>query len=114
MPGERRKSMMIYGLKTCDTCRKVLKSFPDAEFRDIRKDGIAQDVLEAAFAQFGSTLLNTRSLTWRGLSEEERKEPPLTLLATHPALMKRPLIDTGERLFLGWTSEIRAALGVRP
>jgi arsenate reductase-like glutaredoxin family protein len=106
--------MVIYGLKTCDTCRKARKSLPDAEFRDLREDGIEQDVLKAAFAQFGSTLLNTRSLTWRGLSEEERKEAPLTLLATHPSLMKRPLIDTGDRLCLGWASETRAALGVQP
>lgn len=104
--------MIIYGLKTCDTCRKALKSLPDAVFRDVRADGIPDDLLERAFAQFGSSLLNTRSTTWRGLDENERAHAPLTLLAQHPTLMKRPLIDTGDALFLGWTPEARAALGV--
>ena len=64
--------MILYGLKTCDTCRKALKSLPDAEFRDVRADGVPGEVLESAHARFGASLLNTRSTTWRGLSEAER------------------------------------------
>lgn len=104
--------MILYGLKTCDTCRKALKSLPDAAFVDVRAEGVPEDVMRAALAQFGDKLLNTRSTTWRGLSESERAEEPLTLLAKHPALMKRPLIDAGGALHLGWTPAVRAALGV--
>jgi len=104
--------MRLYGLKTCDTCRKALKSLPDAEFVDVRTDGVSADVLSRAYAELGEALLNTRSTTWRGLDEAERQRAPLDLLAEHPALMKRPLIEKDGSYLLGWTAETRAALGV--
>lgn len=105
--------MILYGLKTCDTCRKALKSLPAADFVDVRADGMPADVLETALAQFGAALVNTRSTTWRELPEAERARPSLDLLRDHPTLVKRPLIVDGDgRMHLGWTAETRAALGV--
>ena len=95
-------------MKTCDTCRKALKSLPDAEFRDVRADGVPGEVLESAHARFGASLLNTRSTTWRGLGEAGRAGDPLSLLAAHPTLMKRPLIVVEDRLFLGWNKDVEA------
>ncbi len=100
--------MIIYGLKNCDTCRKAMKAFPMAELRDVRVDGVPTKVLEAAFAQFGDALVNTRSTTWRGLDEGERAGEPIALLKAHPALMKRPLITVGKHLFLSWNIEVEA------
>ena len=102
--------MILYGLKTCDTCRKALKSLPDAEFVDVRSDGVPPEVLEAAHGQFGPALVNTRSTTWRGLSEAERQRAPLDLLAEHPTLMKRPLIRAPGALYLGWGKDVQTAL----
>ena len=102
--------MIVYGLKTCDTCRKALKSLPDAEFRDVRADGVPGEVMQEAHARFGAALLNTRSTTWRGLDEAERQGDPLALLAAHPALMKRPLIVDGGEMYLGWGPEVQAAV----
>ncbi len=104
--------MKIYGIKTCDTCRKAIKAFPDAEFVDVRADGLPDDVRDAALAAFGDALLNTRSTTWRGLSDAERAGTPVNLLAQHPTLMKRPLIDANGRLTLGWTAAVQAELGL--
>lgn len=102
--------MIIYGLKNCDTCRKALKSLPNAEFRDVRVDGVPSDLLKSAYQQFGNALLNTRSTTWRSLDETERAKDPLDLLVTHPTLMKRPLIDQGGALSLGWTKDVQEKL----
>lgn len=102
--------MIIYGLKTCDTCRKAIKSLPDAEFIDVRSVGIPTQVLEDAYLALGEKLLNTRSTTWRELSQDERKRPALALLRDHPTLMKRPLIQTSGQFYLGWTPEVQAAL----
>lgn len=102
--------VLIYGLKTCDSCRKALKALPGARLVDVRSEGVPGAVLRRAEAEFGAALLNTRSTTWRGLSETERDGAPLDLIAAHPALMKRPLIDDGTRLHLGWTAETREAL----
>lgn len=104
--------MQIYGLKTCDTCRKARKALPQADFVDVREAGVPADIMAAARAQFGDALLNTRSTTWRTLPEAERAAAPETLLADHPALMKRPLIVDGDALLLGWGPDTRAALGV--
>lgn len=102
--------MRVYGLKTCDTCRKALKALGKVEFVDVRADGVPADVLEKAHRDFGNTLLNTRSTTWRNLDESARQMAPLDLLAAHPTLMKRPLIQDGDRLWLGWTREVQADL----
>ncbi|MDO6480372.1 ArsC/Spx/MgsR family protein [Shimia thalassica] len=103
--------MRLYGLKNCDTCRKALKTLNDVEFVDVRADGVPVEVLEKAFAAFGSALVNTRSTTWRGLTEEERAKPALDLLAEHPTLMKRPLIERDGEFFLGWTTDVQSTLG---
>lgn len=96
----------IYGLKNCDTCRKALKALPQATLVDVRAQGVPDALLTRALAQFGAAVLNTRSTTWRGLSEEERAQEPLALIKAHPALMKRPLIDAGGSLFLGWSDAV--------
>ncbi len=101
--------MIVYGIKTCDTCRKAVKAL-DAPLRDIRAEPLSADERTAFFAEFGEALLNTRSTTWRGLSEAERARDPDALLADHPTLMKRPVIAVEGKLYLGWGAETKAAL----
>lgn len=106
--------MKIYGLKTCDTCRAAVKALEGrgAVLVDIRADPL-DDATRARFlTEFGGALVNTRSTTWRGLDEAERGRPPEALLADHPALMKRPVIEAEGRLYLGWDAGVRAALGL--
>jgi arsenate reductase len=103
--------VQIYGLKNCDTCRKAAKALPQAELVDIREHPLPDATLVAAHEQFGDMLLNTRSTTWRNLPEAERQADPLDLIRRHPALMKRPLIDDGGTLYLGWGPDVQAPLG---
>ncbi|WP_375691100.1 arsenate reductase family protein [Pseudooceanicola sp. LIPI14-2-Ac024] len=103
--------MVIYGIKTCDTCRKALKALEGSQLHDIRENGFPEGLLDRAAARFGTALLNTKSTTWRGLDAAERDRPMLDLIAEHPTLMKRPLIETGGDLYLGWTEATRSALG---
>lgn len=105
--------MIIYGLKACDTCRKALKALDNASLVDVREQPLSAEFLNEALEKFAEKLVNTRSTTWRGLSEDERARPAIDLLTEHPALMKRPLIRTDEgELFLGWTRDVQAALGI--
>ncbi|MEO0866525.1 MAG: ArsC/Spx/MgsR family protein [Pseudomonadota bacterium] len=104
--------MEIYGLKTCDTCRKAIKALPDAKFVDVRADGVPSAVMERALEAFGEKLVNTRSTTWRMLDDAARARPHANLLGDHPTLMKRPLIVAGDRMHLGWTADVREALGL--
>jgi arsenate reductase len=104
--------MILYGLKTCDTCRKARKALPQAAFVDVRETGVPQAILSDAYTRFAGRLLNTRSTTWRGLSDEERDRPPLELLQDYPTLMKRPLGVDGDQMVLGWDKAAQAELGV--
>lgn len=104
--------MQIYGLKSCDTCRAARKALPQASFVDVRDSGVPDNLLSRALDELGTALVNKKSTTWRGLDEAARDTPPLTLLKAHPTLMKRPLIVWNDRLYLGWTKETQAALGV--
>ena len=61
--------MRIYGLKSCDTCKKAIRALPQAEFVDVRADGVPAAVMARALETFGEALVNRRSTTWRGLDE---------------------------------------------
>lgn len=104
--------MKLYGIKTCDTCRKALKALQGAgrevSFVDVRADGVPAAELARFYGEFGADLLNTRSTTWRGLDASERSAEPLSLLAEHPTLMKRPVIDDGGVVTLGWGKDVQA------
>lgn len=103
--------MRIYGLKACDTCRKAAKVL-GAELVDIRATPLEPAQISVFLAAFGEDLLNKRSTTWRGLSEDERAMDPVTLIAVHPAVMKRPVIEKDGALTLGWTKDVQAQYGV--
>lgn len=102
--------MILYGLKTCDTCRKALKALENVTFHDVRAEGLPKDLAKAALTRFGDALVNRQSTTWRGLSENVRARDALTVLEEYPALMKRPLIDDDGTLYLGWGKDTQDAL----
>lgn len=104
--------MRFFGLKSCDTCRKALKELADhtVEVIDVRSDGVSDTDRAAIIAAFGAAALNTRSTTWRNLSEEERAQDPNALLSAHPTLMKRPVIEQNRTWYQGWTPATKAAL----
>lgn len=106
--------MHLYGLKNCDTCRKAAKALEAAGkaviFVDVRATPLSPEQVSQFLAAFGDDLINRRSTTWRGLEDGARADDPLALLAAHPALMKRPVIDAEGALYLGWGKDVQAAL----
>ena len=106
--------MQIFSLKTCDTCRKAIRELRtaghDPDIVDVRADGVSPGDIARFLEVFGDELINKRSTTWRGLSEAERCTAPAQLLANHPTLMKRPVIDAGGQLYMGWKANVRDVL----
>ncbi|MCE5971917.1 arsenate reductase [Sinirhodobacter sp. WL0062] len=107
--------MILYGIPTCDTCRKAKKALEAAghqvTLRDVRAEPLSGDEIAEFVGIFGERIVNRASTTWRGLSEAERAAPVPDLLAAHPTLMKRPLIR-GAQLTLGWDKAAQAAQGL--
>lgn len=97
---------VIYGLDKCDTCRKARNWLARFEvphtFVDYRAERVPPETLKAWAAQLGGweKLVNKASTTWRQLPEG-RKSPGSDpewslLLREHPALVKRPVVVTGD------------------
>ena len=107
--------MRFFGLKSCDTCRKALKTLSgrDVEVIDVRADGVSATDRAAMIAAFGDAVVNTRSTTWRNLSDDERALGTAALLAAHPTLMKRPVIEIDGAWYQGWTPATKVALGLQ-
>ena len=109
--------MKIYGLKNCDSCKKALKELQSAgqsvEFIDLQATPVVVEQLQKWLDEHGdAVLVNRKSTTWRGLDEQARQQPALALLGVNPTLIKRPVIETGDNSFVGWTTEVQAALGL--
>ena len=108
----------LYGIKNCDTMKKAML-FLEArgiafEFIDYKKAGVAEANLPDWNARAGwDKLLNTRGLMWKKLSDDERaavdEQKALKLMARYPALIKRPVLDTGKKLVVGFTPDTYAA-----
>ncbi|MBP6597038.1 MAG: Spx/MgsR family RNA polymerase-binding regulatory protein [Arenimonas sp.] len=96
----------IYGLDTCDTCRKArnwLQRFDvPHQFVDYRAQRLPAETLKAWAAQLGGwdKLINRASTTWRQLPDARKApatDPEWTLLLKeHPALVKRPVLVTAD------------------
>lgn len=108
--------MILYGIPTCDTCKKALKAFANAgievSFRDVRKDPLSEAEIDELVTEFGPAIINRQSTTWRSLSDFLRESEPEAQLAAQPTLMKRPVIRGPGGLTLGWSDEIAAAQGL--
>ena len=107
----------IYGIKNCDTMKKAFAWLEAKgmayEFVDYKKAGVVASHLPDWNQRAGwQTLLNTRGLMWKKLSEAERADvdaaKALTLMRTYPVLVKRPVLDTGSRLLVGFDPETYA------
>lgn len=103
-----------FGIKNCDTMKKAMKWLEENgvayEFVDYKKVGVAAAHLPDWNARIGwEKLLNTRGLMWKKLSDDERaavdEEKALKLMAQYPALIKRPVLDTGRELLVGFNPE---------
>lgn len=112
-------ALKVYGLKNCDTCRKVLKDLKAAgtehRFIDVRADGVtAEQIAGWASAAGWEALLNRRGTTWRGLGDADKADVDearaVRLMADHPALIKRPVIEGPHGVSVGYTDEVKKRL----
>ena len=101
----------LYGIKNCDTVKKARKWLDQNgiayQFHDFRADGLTPEQLNDFAARLDwNTLLNRSSTSWRQLSAEQQSDltlgKALSLMLNTPTLIKRPILDTGEKLIVGY------------
>ncbi|MGR3748046.1 MULTISPECIES: ArsC/Spx/MgsR family protein [unclassified Paracoccus (in: a-proteobacteria)] len=110
------RKLTMYGLAHCSTCQKAQAALQDhgwsVEFRDVQKEPLSQNERTRLVAEFGDKIINRASLTWRGMSEQERLAEPVAMMGEKPSVMKRPAIMADDLRLLGWTANVKRALDV--
>ena len=117
-------SIVIYGIKNCDTTKKARtwldKRGVDYSFHDYKASGIERERLEGWCRKVGwETLLNRNGTTFRKLSDKDKTgvdgKKALALMLAQPSMIKRPVLDLGSgKLIVGFTPELyRDALAAR-
>jgi len=112
--------MKVYGILNCTTVKKA-RAWLEArglpyEFHDYKKQGVPQDVLEAAMAQLGwEALVNRAGPTWRNLPDETKANvtdaaSALKVMTAHASVIKRPLLERDGRFEAGFKEERYAGM----
>ena len=103
---------VLYGIRNCDTVKKA-RAWLDARgvaygFHDYKTAGIDAARLRAWAAELGwEKLLNRAGTTFRKLPDAEKEgldaDKAIALMLAQPSMIKRPVLDLGERRLLGFS-----------
>src|SRR6267143_3974977 len=112
---EAKLPITIYGIKNCDTMKKA-RAWLDSHgvaygFHDYKTEGIAKDKLKLWCDDLGwETLLNRAVTTFRKLPDGDREglneRKALALMLAQPSMIKRPVLDLGGKLLVGFKPAI--------
>ena len=107
-------SITIYGIKNCDTMKKA-RAWLDTHrvayaFHDYKSAGIDKKRLEGWAKSVGwETLLNRAGTTFRKLPENQKEgltaAKAIALMLEQPSMIKRPVLDLGGKLVVGFKPE---------
>jgi Spx/MgsR family transcriptional regulator len=109
----------VFGIKTCDSCRRALNFLAEMdarpEWHDFRADGLSPELLDRLLQRLSwEKLLNRSSLAWRGLAEEDKRgltaDKARRLMLENPLLIKRPVVAMGSHYSCGFDAATRDAL----
>ena len=112
-------TVTIYGIKNCDTMKKAFalldKRGIDYAFHDYKKEGVPGARLSAWASEFGwEKIVNTRGPTFRKIPETERTDlnqaRALKLLAQYSSAIKRPIVESGKKVIIGFDPDEFAKL----
>ena len=108
----------LYGIPNCDTVKKA-RTWLDGhgvafDFHDYKKSGIDEPRLRSWVDEHGwETVLNRAGTTFRKLPEADRQgldaDKAVALMLAHPSMIKRPLLDLGDRRIVGFKPDIYEA-----
>jgi arsenate reductase len=104
----------MYGIKNCDTIKKARawldKHSIEYAFHDYKSAGIEREKLVRWCKEAGwERVFNKSGTTFRKLSEAERanlnEAKAIELMLAQPSMIKRPVLETGKSLLVGFSPE---------
>jgi arsenate reductase (glutaredoxin) len=104
----------LYGIKNCDTMKKARAWLTahqvDYDFHDYKESGIGSAKLEAWMKVVGwEVLLNRAGTTFRKLPDDAKagldERKALRLMLDQPSMIKRPVLERGKTLLVGFNPE---------
>ena len=108
------KTVIIYGIRNCDTMKKA-RAWLDSHrvqyaFHDYKTAGIERAKLESWARDVGwESLLNRAGTTFRKLPDKDKnsitEKKAIALMLDQPSMIKRPVLDIGGRLLVGFKPE---------
>lgn len=114
-------TITMFGIKNCDTIKKA-RAWLDAQgvayaFHDYKTAAIDAARLDDWIARVGwEVLLNRSGTTFRKLPEADRvdldRAKAVALMLAQPSMIKRPVLDTGKTLLVGFKPEAYEAAGL--
>jgi arsenate reductase len=108
-------TITLFGIKNCDTMKKARAWLAghgvQYAFHDYKAAGIDPAVLARWCGEVGwETLLNRAGTTFRKLPEAHRQDlseqKAVSLMLAQPSMIKRPVLEYGKRLLVGFKPEI--------
>ena len=108
----------MYAIPNCDTVKKARVWLDQHDvayaFHDYKKAGIDRAVLAGWVDEHGwETILNRAGTTFRKLPDADRADldadQAIALMLAQPSMIKRPILDLGDRTLVGFKPEAWAA-----
>ncbi|MFN9775501.1 MAG: ArsC family reductase [Burkholderiales bacterium] len=108
--------VVVYGIESCDQVRKA-RAWLRAQgvafrFHDFRADGLDAALLARWMGHLPwDALLNRRGTTWRQLDPQRKasvvdQSSATELMLENPTLVKRPVLEAGDRIVVGFSEPI--------
>ena len=112
----------LYGIPNCGTVKKARlwleQKGVEYDFHDFKKQGLDAKTAEAWVKELGTDrLVNRKGTTWRRLDAAAQAllqgQNPVPSMLENLSVIKRPVIDLGERRLVGFGPEQILALESR-
>jgi len=111
-------TITLYGIRNCDTIKRA-RAWLDGRaiayvFHDYKSAGLERATLVRWSRELGwEKLLNRSGTTFRKLPESQREgldaQRALDLMLAQPSMIRRPVLDTGRGLIVGFVPQTYAA-----
>lgn len=109
----------LYGIPNCDTVKKA-RVYLDGRgvayrFHDYKKAGVEKADLERWSKQVGwEKLLNKAGTTFKKLPDADKADideaKAIALMLANPSIIKRPVVEGGENLLVGFNPQVYDAV----